>query len=156
MEGKLVVISGEVPETEFPFRLPMVIGRSRQADIKLAHTLVSRKHCELFEANGELMVRDLGSLNGTFVGDARIAEATPLKPGSLLTIGAVTFQAVFGTEAGSGEVPDFVVAKPMSRSIEQTLEGIGPELEAPETKPAKAADDGFDLAWLDDPADASP
>ena len=35
-----------------------------------------------------LMVRDLGSLNGTFVGDMRLCEqAMPVKPGDLFTVG---------------------------------------------------------------------
>ena len=43
-----------------------------------------------------LMVRDLGSLNGTFVGETRIAEqAMPVKPGDLITVGPVTFRAVY-------------------------------------------------------------
>ena len=50
----------------------------------------------MFEANGLLMVRDLGSLNGTFVGETRIAEkAMPVKPGEMLTIGPVTFRAEY-------------------------------------------------------------
>ena len=66
----------------------MIIGRSRHTDLTLGHPLVSRQHCEVFEANGMLMVRDLGSLNGTFVGDSRLAEqAMPVKPGDLFTVG---------------------------------------------------------------------
>ena len=46
-----------------------------------------------------LMVRDLGSLNGTFVGEMRIAEqAMPVKPGDLITVGPVTFRAVYRDE----------------------------------------------------------
>ena len=65
----------------------------------MGHPLVSRQHCEVFEADGLLMVRDLGSLNGTFVGETRIAEqAMPVKPGDLLTVGPVTFRAVYRCE----------------------------------------------------------
>jgi pSer/pThr/pTyr-binding forkhead associated (FHA) protein len=58
--------------------------------------LVSRRHCELREANGQLRVRDLGSLNGTFVGRERVDEAV-LWPGDLLTVGTVTFRAIYDT-----------------------------------------------------------
>jgi hypothetical protein len=40
------------------------------------------------------MVRDLGSLNGTFVNNQRITEA-PLPAGELLTVGTVTFRAMY-------------------------------------------------------------
>jgi len=94
LSAKLVVVGGEVKSAEIKLRLPSTIGRGRGATIMLPHPLVSRQHCELFETNGKLMVRDLGSLNGTFVNNERISEA-PLPPGELLTVGAVTFRAVY-------------------------------------------------------------
>lgn len=94
LSAKLVVVGGEVKSAEIKLRLPSTIGRGRGATIMLPHPLVSRQHCELFETNGRLMVRDLGSLNGTFVNNERISEA-PLPPGELLTVGAVTFRAVY-------------------------------------------------------------
>jgi predicted component of type VI protein secretion system len=98
VEAKLVVVDGEMRIRQYVLRLPTVIGRSRSTDLMLGHPLVSRQHCEVFEANGMLMVRDLGSLNGTFVGELRIAEQPmPVKPGDLLTIGPVTFRAEYLT-----------------------------------------------------------
>jgi predicted component of type VI protein secretion system len=98
VEAKLVVVGGEMRIRQYVLRLPTVIGRSRSNDLMLGHPLVSRQHCEVFEANGMLMVRDLGSLNGTFVGELRIAEQPmPVKPGDLLTIGPVTFRAEYRT-----------------------------------------------------------
>ena len=85
MQAKLVVVDGE---SECPrnsnLELPAVIGRSRTTDVTVGHPLVSRQHCEVFEADGLLMLRDLGSLNGTFVGpdaagraaDARSSRAS--------------------------------------------------------------------------------
>jgi predicted component of type VI protein secretion system len=92
-----VIVGGNVQIRQFDLHLPAVIGRSRGTDLTLGNPLVSRQHCEVFEANGMLMVRDLGSLNGTFVGDTRIAEqAMPVKPGDLFSVGPVTFRAVYG------------------------------------------------------------
>ncbi len=42
--------------------------------VKLIHGKVSRLHCEFFEQSGVLYVRDLGSTNGTFVGDQKVEE----------------------------------------------------------------------------------
>lgn len=97
MDAKLVVVGGNPHVRQYELHLPTVIGRSRRTDLTLGHPLVSRKHCEVFEADGMLMVRDLGSLNGTFVGETRIAEeAMPVMPGELLSVGPVTFLAVYG------------------------------------------------------------
>jgi predicted component of type VI protein secretion system len=96
VDAKLVVVGGDAQVRQYDLHLPAVIGRSRSTDVRLGHPLVSRHHCEVFEANGVLMVRDLGSLNGTFVGETRIAEqAMPVKPGELLTVGPVTLRAEY-------------------------------------------------------------
>ncbi len=91
---KLVVVGGDAQANETVLdSLPALIGRGREADIRLAHPLVSRLHCELYLHDGVLHVRDLGSLNGTFVGNLPIKSAK-LPHGELLTIGTVTFRAV--------------------------------------------------------------
>ena len=89
MEAKLVVVGGETKKKEIDLSLPAIIGRGREASLTLPHPLVSRQHCELFESEGRLMVRDLGSLNGSFINNERITEAE-LPAGELLTIGTVT------------------------------------------------------------------
>lgn len=101
LNAKLVVVGGDVKTAEIKLRLPSTIGRGRGATIMLPHPLVSRQHCELFEDGGHLMVRDLGSLNGTFVNNERITESS-LPPGELLTVGAVTFRAVYEAEESNG------------------------------------------------------
>src|SRR5262245_33061281 len=102
LNAKLVVVGGDVKTTEIKLRLPSTIGRGRGTTIMLPHPLVSRQHCELYENNGQLMVRDLGSLNGTFVNNQRINES-PLSPGELLTIGTVTFRAVYEAQPQAGQ-----------------------------------------------------
>jgi pSer/pThr/pTyr-binding forkhead associated (FHA) protein len=94
MQAKLVVVGGDLGTAEIPLKLPVVIGRSREVALTLPHPLVSRRHCEIFEAEGRLRVRDLGSRNGTYVANARVDEAW-LPAGELLTIGNVTFRAVY-------------------------------------------------------------
>ena len=96
MEAKLVALApAEIVNTEFNLQLPVTIGRGRDAKIKLVHGQISRLHCEVYEDNGQLKARDLGSLNGTFVDGERISDAA-LKPGGMLNIGSVTFRAVYG------------------------------------------------------------
>ncbi|MFV1964440.1 MAG: FHA domain-containing protein [Pirellulaceae bacterium] len=106
MNAKLVVVGGNIRESEIALDLPAIIGRSREATVKLPHPLVSRRHCEIFETGGRLMVRDLGSMNGTFVGNERVTECV-LRSGDLLTVGTVTFRAVYTDRVSpAGEADD--------------------------------------------------
>ena len=100
---KLVVVGGDVDTKEMEVDLPATIGRGREASISLTHPLVSRQHCEIVASQGRILVRDLDSLNGTFIGSERIKEAT-IGPGDLLTVGTVTFRAVY--EKATAEASD--------------------------------------------------
>ena len=115
LNAKLVVVGGDVKTAEIKLRLPSTVGRGRGTTIMLPHPLVSRQHCELFESDGQLMVRDLGSLNGTFVNNQRVTES-PLPPGELLTIGTVTFRAMYDSQPESrppaGAAPQLKAGKP--------------------------------------------
>jgi len=148
LNAKLVVVGGDVKTQEIALRLPSTIGRGRGTTITLPHPLVSRQHCELFEADGRLMVRDLGSLNGTFVNNQRVSEA-PLPPGELLTIGTVTFRAVY--EAG-GATPEAAKAggKPGKAVSKASAPTPKPASRPSAKKPAN--DDDEELAFnFDEP-----
>lgn len=73
----LVVRSGggRAGETFVPKGDTTVIGRSPECDIFLDDVTVSRRHAELVRSGETFTIRDLGSLNGTFVNRKRIEEA---------------------------------------------------------------------------------
>ena len=116
LNAKLVVVGGDVKTTEIILKLPSTIGRGRGTAVVLPHPLVSRQHCELFESGGQLMVRDLGSLNGTFVNNERITESI-LGPGELLTVGTVTFRAVYDTEGAPKAAASTLKEKPGEKTV---------------------------------------
>ena len=101
LKAKLVVVGGDAKAAEISLKLPTVIGRGREASLTLPHPLVSRQHCELFEKEGLLHVRDMKSLNGTYVDSKRIEASSILNPDQLLTIGNVTFRAVYSPSDSS-------------------------------------------------------
>jgi hypothetical protein len=68
------------------------VGRHPDSDIFLDDITVSRRHVELQRAGGTWRVRDVGSLNGTYVNRERVDEAV-LADGDELQIG--TFKLVF-------------------------------------------------------------
>ena len=68
------------------------IGRHDDCQIRIRSSQVSRRHCQLFEEGNKLILRDLGSFNGTFVNGKRVLGQQTLKPGDVLTIGGVTLR----------------------------------------------------------------
>ena len=67
-------------------KLPLVIGRSADADIQLDDRWVSRQHCQVDVQEGVVVVQDLESRHGTLVNDQPITRSK-LFPGDTLCIG---------------------------------------------------------------------
>ncbi len=81
-----VVIPGQV-ERRYPMRAASLrVGRSDQSDIPIKDASVSSRHCDLVKESGRLLVRDLGSSNGTFVNGKRTEEGE-LFDGDTLRLG---------------------------------------------------------------------
>jgi predicted component of type VI protein secretion system len=66
------------------------VGRQTDVAIRIPSSSVSRHHCEVAVADHKLVLKDLGSSNGTFVNKRRITQ-TDLKAGDLLSIGGKVF-----------------------------------------------------------------
>lgn len=90
MQAKLVVYKGKAKQQELLLDLPAMVGRADTVAVTVKHPVVSRQHCEIFEAEGVVKVRDLGSTNGTSVHGEKVSEAV-LRPGDRFTIGSFTF-----------------------------------------------------------------
>jgi len=78
---------------------PLIIGRLSASDIMVRDTFVSRVHCGISFTNGQFILKDLGSANGTYRNGARIYEG-PLNSGDKIQIGNTTL--VFELEASTG------------------------------------------------------
>jgi predicted component of type VI protein secretion system len=160
LNAKLVVVGGEVKATEIKLRLPCVIGRGKGSTVTLPHPLVSRQHCELFESNGRLWVRDLGSLNGTYVNNEKVTESE-LPPNELLTVGAVTFRAVYepaqsteDTATAGGAATHYASADPSNRTLTEEAPRVSDELT--EAVDPEVVDVVNDLEAIDDDLSAMP
>jgi len=70
---------------------PTTIGRDPANDIVLEDTTVSRRHAQIERQDGDVVLTDLGSSNGTFVNGRRVQQA-PLRPGDEVVIGGCTFR----------------------------------------------------------------
>jgi pSer/pThr/pTyr-binding forkhead associated (FHA) protein len=140
MQATFVILEPKVTPSEYTLDLPITIGRGREADLKFSNGLISRRHCELVEYDGSIMVRDLGSRNGTFVSGNRV-ESAPLAAGELLTVGGVTLRAVYGTPEDVALAPD--------RSAEAALLETIP-MDDTMTVQAKSFADAEEEEWPDE------
>jgi two-component system, NtrC family, response regulator GlrR len=66
---------------------PIVVGSDPNADVVLADPQVSRRHCALELSEDGLVLRDLGSKNGTWIAGLRVLGAF-VEPGTPITVGA--------------------------------------------------------------------
>lgn len=71
----------------------VIIGRTDQCDITIPGTHLSRRHTELRIQGSKLLVKDLGSSNGTFLNDKQITQATA-ENGDRLRLDVYTFRLV--------------------------------------------------------------
>ena len=88
-EGPALVVrsgGGRAGEHFVPQGDRTTIGRSPDCDIFLDDVTVSRKHAELTRHDGDFVIEDQGSLNGTFLNRKRI-ESGKLENGDELQIG---------------------------------------------------------------------
>ncbi|MDZ4686373.1 MAG: EAL domain-containing protein, partial [Planctomycetaceae bacterium] len=73
-------------------KLPFSIGRDPSNDLRLDSKLVSKRHAELIATSRTVLVRDLGSTNGTFVNGRRIFEAKPIDQTDLVQFANCEFR----------------------------------------------------------------
>ena len=66
-----------------------VIGRDPGAGLFIDDPSVSRRHARIFVKEGSATLEDLGSKNGTFLGDRRIEASVPLDDGAQIRVGGV-------------------------------------------------------------------
>ncbi len=85
------------PLKKWPLDRPLMnIGRAPDNEIQLDAQVVSRRHAALEKAGPGWQLRDLGTVNGTYLNGARIEGTAPLKEGDTIQIGS--FSMVVGDD----------------------------------------------------------
>ncbi len=108
MKVRLIGTDAWGPKTKITIKsLPVIIGRSRSVDVRLADRWASRSHCRLDEVDGQLVLYDLDSTHGTLVNGSHVTEAV-ISPGDKLTIGMSSFLVHYrpATLHRAGDLPD--------------------------------------------------
>src|SRR5438876_2828179 len=75
----------------------VVVGRKEDCDLRLEHKSVSKMHCVIVKTDGLLLLRDLGSTNGTRVNATRVRRAA-LLPNDQVSIAHFKFRVFLGPD----------------------------------------------------------
>src|SRR5205809_6948410 len=84
-----------------------LVGRKEECDLRLDHKSVSKMHCVIVKTDGLLLLRDLGSTNGTRVNGQRIRRAA-LLPNDTLSIAHFKFRIQLGPDLPAAPSPPAV------------------------------------------------
>jgi pSer/pThr/pTyr-binding forkhead associated (FHA) protein len=66
---------------------PVTLGRSQDSTIVLDDDYVSSRHARFFPQDGQWLVEDLGSTNGTYLDRTKVTSPMPVKIGVPIRIG---------------------------------------------------------------------
>ena len=83
----VIEVTGEPPREEDLPAAGGTLGRSEECDMIINHESLSRRHAEIGIEQEKLVLKDLGSTNGTFVDDREISQVA-LSPGDTFRLGS--------------------------------------------------------------------
>lgn len=90
---KLAVVEGELAGTVIPLGTsPITVGRAADSTLVLKDDYASSRHARFFPSDGQWIVEDLGSTNGTWIDRTRITGPTVLRVGAKVRVGRTTLQ----------------------------------------------------------------
>jgi adenylate cyclase len=101
MGGRITVISPE-GQKDWVLQAHNSVGRHPGNTVQVLDRIVSKEHCHIDLINGRFVLRDLGSLNGTYVNGERTHER-PLFSGDEITMGStrILFYADYPRDEGA-------------------------------------------------------
>jgi pSer/pThr/pTyr-binding forkhead associated (FHA) protein len=99
----------------------VLVGRKEDCDIRLDHKSISKHHCVLVRTEGLLLLRDLGSTNGTRVNAQRVRRAA-LLPNDQLQLASLRYSVQVGPSEPSPAPDEFtqqIEGKELARLIDK-------------------------------------
>ncbi len=71
------------------------IGREGgQADIQIKDVTLSGRHARIFADGNDWLIQDLGSTNGTYLGEERVGTATEIHPNDIITMSSTKLEVI--------------------------------------------------------------
>jgi predicted component of type VI protein secretion system len=99
-----------------------LVGRKEDCDVRLDHKSISKVHCVLVKTDGLLLLRDLGSTNGTRVNGTRVRRAA-LLPNDKVSFANFHFRIHLGPlaepAAGPDEHTQAIDAKDLKQAVDK-------------------------------------
>jgi pSer/pThr/pTyr-binding forkhead associated (FHA) protein len=90
---RLLVTGGSLAGTSIGLADQQItIGRANDATLVLSDDYASSRHARLFPQNGQWIVEDLGSTNGTFLDRQKVTQPTPVPAGVPIRIGKTVLE----------------------------------------------------------------
>jgi pSer/pThr/pTyr-binding forkhead associated (FHA) protein len=90
---RLLVTGGPLSGTTLPLTEQQItIGRSNDATLVLNDDYASSRHARLFPQDGQWIVEDLGSTNGTYLDRQKVTQPTPVPTGVPIRIGKTVLE----------------------------------------------------------------
>ena len=122
MHIKLKVLRGASAGREIGVKVPrFVIGRAEECNLRVNSEAISRQHCVICFDNQEVLIRDLGSRNGTYVNGERLEAPRRLVLGDQLRVGPLEFLVTFAQVA---HPPAGVAGTVRADASEQDMAGL--------------------------------
>lgn len=89
----LVVTEGPLAGTQLELASsPILLGRAQEATLVLEDDYASGRHARLFPQGSRWFIEDLGSTNGTYLGDQQLTRALPVELGVPVRIGKTVIE----------------------------------------------------------------
>ena len=101
------------------------LGRNPTNDFRVHDATVSSFHCEIVLSDDSVVVRDLGSTNGTYIDGLRIQENV-LKPGQILKVGSAELRLDFRSDTETALVSIPKVGAGQAAPVQTMLPGDHP------------------------------
>lgn len=134
MRAQLIPVDGG-PPVDLVKDLTLV-GRKEDCDLRLDHKSISKQHCVIVKTDGLLLIRDLGSTNGTRVNGQRVRRAA-LLPNDQLSVAGVRFRVHLGAGEAAPVQGDYTmhmdaadVAAILKNKVEDEKEASSEDLPA--------------------------
>lgn len=90
---QMVVIGGPLQGTTITLsETPITIGRANDATLVVSDDYASSRHARLFPQDGQWIVEDLGSTNGTYLDRSKVTRPTPIPLGVPIRIGKTVIE----------------------------------------------------------------
>ncbi|MDQ1731453.1 MAG: hypothetical protein QOK10_1612 [Pseudonocardiales bacterium] len=91
--SQLVVVEGSLAGTRVALTgKPIFIGRANDSTLVLTDDYASTRHARISETSGVWYLEDLGSTNGTYVGQSKVDGPVPLEAGVAIRIGKTVME----------------------------------------------------------------